>query len=177
MAAEGWFVTRTECRREITAATSIAKAGFLVYFPLRTVEVRHARKLTEETRPLFPRYVFAHGVLANAGKVNFCRGAIRRGLIVDSNGNASVVSERIIDGIKRREEALRRRPKHDGSSGYIAGEIIRIERGPYASFDVQYIGEENGKAMVLAQLFGSGRLATIDIGDLPRCPRHDMEAA
>lgn len=53
-----WFVAYTKPHRERAAQVQLGLQDFATFLPLRTATIRHARRLTDVHRPLFPRYVF-----------------------------------------------------------------------------------------------------------------------
>jgi transcriptional antiterminator RfaH len=55
---EGWIALYTKPRQENVAIVNIERQGFEVYCPTIIRTRRHARKVEQVRRPLFPAYVF-----------------------------------------------------------------------------------------------------------------------
>lgn len=56
---EGWIALCTKPNQEQTAITNIERQGFEAYCPTIMRTRKHARKVDQVRRPLFPSYVFA----------------------------------------------------------------------------------------------------------------------
>lgn len=56
--SERWYVVHTHPNAEARAFDNLARQGFHPYLPRFLSERRHARKVEEVLRPLFPRYLF-----------------------------------------------------------------------------------------------------------------------
>lgn len=53
-----WYVVHTRPNGEQAALANLLCQGFRAYLPQHLRQRRHARKLTQVRRPLFPRYLF-----------------------------------------------------------------------------------------------------------------------
>lgn len=167
-----WFGVQTKTAREITASISIAEKGFTVFLPLRTVVVTHARQQRQKERALFPRYLFVTGrlntanELIDAGKINYCRGVLSKGLMCDADGDPQPISDKIINDIRRREELARARAG-EVTTGYEPGETFQIQRGRFASLSARYVGEEKGQVLAFVTMFGKDHLVELDFAEVP----------
>ncbi len=56
--ASGWFVITTHPQREAYALDNLGRQGFVAYCPMIIRRIRHARRVRDVPRPLFPSYVF-----------------------------------------------------------------------------------------------------------------------
>lgn len=56
--SESWVVANTHPHKEHVALDNLERQGFLAYCPRVHRRVRHARRLQQVLRPLFPGYVF-----------------------------------------------------------------------------------------------------------------------
>jgi transcriptional antiterminator RfaH len=56
--SDSWVVASTHPLREQAAAENLGRQGFHVYYPKIWKRIRHARRLQNVLRPLFPGYVF-----------------------------------------------------------------------------------------------------------------------
>ena len=59
-AAGAWGVVNTQPRRERIALENLARQAFKAWCPLVRRRVRHARRVHDVLRPLFPGYLFVH---------------------------------------------------------------------------------------------------------------------
>lgn len=57
-ATDHWFVVNSQPSREHIAHAHLERQGFCVYLPKVKKIIRHARRIRETARPLFPGYVF-----------------------------------------------------------------------------------------------------------------------
>lgn len=55
-----WYVIRTKPRQEDVARLNYEQQGFITYLPKILAVTRHARKVRQVTRPLFPGYIFLY---------------------------------------------------------------------------------------------------------------------
>jgi transcription antitermination factor NusG len=53
-----WFVVNTHSNREDLAGRNLANQGYEVYAPVLQKQIRHARRVRQVLRPLFPGYLF-----------------------------------------------------------------------------------------------------------------------
>lgn len=54
----GWAVINTQPHREHIAVENLQRQDFIPYCPLIRRHLRHARRVTDVLRPLFPGYLF-----------------------------------------------------------------------------------------------------------------------
>ena len=55
---KSWYAIRTKPRQEEIAKLNFEKQNFITYLPKVKTTIRHARKITNAARPLFPGYLF-----------------------------------------------------------------------------------------------------------------------
>ncbi len=55
-----WYAIRTKPRQEDVAKLNYEKQGLITYLPKILTVIRHARKVRQVPRPLFPGYLFLH---------------------------------------------------------------------------------------------------------------------
>ena len=58
IAPDTWIVTSTHPHKERMAVENLSRQGFHAYCPRIRKRVRHARRMQQVLRPLFPSYVF-----------------------------------------------------------------------------------------------------------------------
>src|SRR6185312_3505160 len=76
-----WLVVNTQPNREFLAADNLMTQGYHVYAPVIRKQTRHARRVREVLRPLFPGYLF----------VRRCAAEMRWRPILSTMGVRSVV--------------------------------------------------------------------------------------
>lgn len=166
--AEQWFVVRTKQARETVAACSIASEGFHVFLPVRLIDRSHAGKRERVSRPLFPRYLFVQfdKDTTQFGKLNFCRGVASKGLMCSAMDRPLVVPDKIIADIRDRERVMLAEAGKV-TSGYHAGDTFPLQKGPWASIEATYMGEELGQVMVSVTLLGREHIIWIPFEEVP----------
>lgn len=127
--ADSWIVASTHPHKEQVALDNLGRQGFHAYCPRIRRRIRHARRLQQVLRPLFPGYVF---IQLNPQKEQWrsisstmgVRSLIRFG---DRPGN---IPDKFIQGLLATEEdgavALPR-----ARDRYLPGERVRIREGPF----------------------------------------------
>jgi len=60
VATGAWAVVNTQPHRERMALENLVRQAFKAYCPLVRRRIRHARRVHEVLRPLFPGYLFVH---------------------------------------------------------------------------------------------------------------------
>jgi len=55
-----WYAVHTKSRDEVRARTEFERQGFEVYLPMVLSRIQHARKLSWQSRPFLPGYLFLH---------------------------------------------------------------------------------------------------------------------
>lgn len=167
---ERTFVVRTAARMEVSTAVEItAKTGIQVFMPVRQVQISHARKITTESRALFPNYIFPIFVEAEKryGAIRHLRGKPR--LLCDIDGIPMPVPATVIADLRRGEIAYRAQ-SGEIRTGWAPGDVFKLPVGRYADFEARYIGEVDGQVSVIVTLFGQDFVHTLSAKDVP--PNH-----
>jgi len=97
-----WYVVHTQPHGEQTALANLLRQGFRAYLPQYLRRRRHARKLTQVSRPLFPRYLFVN-INIERERWRAIRSTIGVMHLVGTEERPSPVPEGIIEGISARE--------------------------------------------------------------------------
>ncbi len=124
--ASQWVVVNTHPSRERYASEHLIRQGYEVYCPMGVKRIRHARRVQDVPRPLFPSYLFAsvdlsvqpwRPILSTYG----VRSVIRSGdtpQTLDS-GFIAALKAREVDGLVRRPE-----------SPFLVDQHVLIQEGP-----------------------------------------------
>ncbi len=122
----GWIVVTTHPHRELFAGEHLVRQDYNVYCPLIAKNVRHARRIYEVRRALFPGYLFIErspsfilrSILGTFG----VRSVVRNGDIpaLLPSGFVTSLKAREIDGVIKEQEA----PLEPGQA-------VTIDGGPF----------------------------------------------
>ncbi len=121
-----WAAINTHPHRENVAVQNLARQNFQVYFPREIKRIRHARRLKDVMRPLFPGYVFAQVT----SKLTMWRPILStygvRGLVRFGDRPAYVHGD-FIEGLRAREiDGVIAKP----AIPYQLGQEVRLNGGP-----------------------------------------------
>jgi transcriptional antiterminator RfaH len=158
-----WYAVLTKPAREKYASENLERQGFIVFLPME--HIFHNRRL-KCIRPLFNRYVFVSFDVDTApwvkiGSTYGCRDVVRNGA-----GAPSPISSRIITAIRNRDE----RPPDPFTTGYRAGQTIKILDGPFASFPATFLAEEAESCDILVEIFGRSTLCHVPLDQIADDP-------
>ena len=150
--SERWFLVHTQPKSERKAEMHLGAQGFRTHLPTIQKTIRHARQLRTVRAPLFPRYLF---------------------LILDPDGTAGYRSRALLAFLRFLPADDRPVPVPEGivetliqntdeanltlfSRGLVAGQSVRILRGPFADF----VGtlerlDDAGRVRVLLDMMGT----------------------
>ncbi len=146
-AGGAWIAVSTHCHKERVAITNLERQGFHTYCPMIHRRIRHARRLTQALRPLFPGYVFIRldperdqwrSVLSTIGVRTLIRFGDRFG----------VVPREFVEMLKARER--------DGAvplprfrEEYAPGELVRFRDGPFSGAVARVLNASESDRLVL----------------------------
>lgn len=124
-----WIAASTHAHKEPMAITNLERQGFNAYCPMIKRRVRHARKLSEVLRPLFPGYVFIRldldrdqwrPIMSTFGVRNLIRFGDRLGALPSAFVETLLAREQ--DGAVTLPPA---------KAAYAPGEQVRLREGPF----------------------------------------------
>lgn len=124
-----WCVVQTQVNCEFKAVAHLENQGYEVFAPKYKKWITHARKKTEVTRPLFPRYIF---ILIDFSKDRWrsIRSTYGVSSIIMNGELPSRISKTIIEGLKHRASAeghISLAPKHN----FKEGDQVKILTGAF----------------------------------------------
>ncbi len=96
-----WYVVHTKASKEENAAHHLRNQGFETYLPRYRKTRRHARKVDEVLRPLFPRYLFVRLDL-EADRWHAVHGTIGVSRMIGGE-TPTAAPDGVVDAIKTRE--------------------------------------------------------------------------
>ncbi len=159
----GWAVVNTQPHREHIAVENLQRQDFIPYCPLIQRRRRHARRVMDVLRPLFPGYLFV--------KVNPDRERWRPMLstlgvrsIVRCGGEVSLLEDGFIQAIRAREvDGVVSRPQ----SPYQVGQEVRRNGGAFDGLVGTIIElHERERLTVLMQMLGGAVKVRLNEGQL-----------
>ncbi|MEQ9325843.1 MAG: transcriptional activator RfaH [Rhodospirillales bacterium] len=99
-----WYVVQTQASAEDKAEFHLKRQGFATYLPRFRKTVRHARRVREAIRPLFPRYLFVW-IDVTAQQWRSIASTVGVATLVTAGDRPLPVPDEIIDDIRRREDS------------------------------------------------------------------------
>jgi transcriptional antiterminator RfaH len=152
---QSWVAASTHPHKESTAISNLLRQGFEAYCPLVRRRQRHARKVQQVLRPLFPGYVFVsvdptqqhwRPILSTIG----IRTLVRFG---DSLG---LLPARFVETL-RSHEIEGAVSLGCSSLSYAPGDKVRLCEGPFEGLIATVLGVEDHKRLrILMQLLNRG---------------------
>jgi len=146
-----WFVVRTQPHPEEKAVRHLGNQGFSTYLPRYRRRVRHARRVVNALRPLFPGYLFVHLDRAEM-RWRSINGTIGVRYVLTDGDVPRCVPDRIVEEIRARED-------EGGAVKLLSrlkrGQTVRLLHGPLA--EVEGLFEEmrdDQRVVLLFSLLG-----------------------
>jgi transcriptional antiterminator RfaH len=140
-----WVAVNTHPHRERLAVENLARQHFNVYCPSELRRVRHARRVQDVTRPIFPGYVFAEvdpdlslwrSILSTYG--------VRA--VISYGDRPAFVEAGFIEGMRAREiDGVIAKPV----TPYKVGQDIRLNGGPFDGLVAKIIEMNEKDRLVL----------------------------
>ena len=129
-----WYVAQLKPNGFHKAQLNLHQQGFECFMPMRKVTIKHARKFSNDLRPVFPGYIFIRFALTqgNWRKINSTLGVNK--LISFKEGLPTRIPEALIAGLQDRcDKKNILKPINDWQSG----ETARVVSGVFSDFIVQ----------------------------------------
>lgn len=147
-----WVAINSHPHREHIALENLTRQGFEAYCPMIQRQVRHARRITDVRRPLFPSYLFARINLAHRWRPILSTFGVRT--LVRFGDHPSFVENGLIESLRAREvDGVIVKP----SETYRVGQQVRMRGGPFDGLVATIIDmDEKDRLMVLMDLLNQG---------------------
>ena len=149
-----WFVVQSRPHKELFASRNLENQGYRVFLPRLRKSIRHARRLREVERPLFPRYLF----------VELDLGTQRWRPILGTYGVTHLITEnaRPLPAPRGLIEAFIARADSsdvvDLSPALAPGQNVELLSGPFAGKIGALVSHDGaGRVRVLLELLGGQR--------------------
>ena len=162
---ERWFLVHTQPKSERKAEMHLGAQGFRTHLPTIQKTIRHARQLRTVRAPLFPRYLF---LILDPERDRWLsvQSTVGVSSLFTCDDRPIPVPEGIVETlIENTDEANLTL----FSRGLVAGQSVRILRGPFADF----VGtlerlDEAGRVRVLLDMMGTA--VPVALGRSAICP-------
>jgi transcriptional antiterminator RfaH len=161
-----WYCIQHQPARGETAALELIRQGFEVWHPLRPATVRHARKVTQVLRPVFPGYIFVRfDVQRDRWRCIVSTRGVHR-LFYSSPETPWPVRPGIIEALQA-EQAAAGSLDRPADSLIRAGATVRINPGsPMGDQMGPVLRVDGGKVTVEVALFGRPIRVRVPVTDL-----------
>ena len=154
-----WAVINTHVHRERFAVENLDRQGFEVYCPSVMRRIRHARRMRDVTRPMFPGYVF---VRVEVGRTLWRPLLSTFGVrsVVRCGDQISLLDEDFIVALRAREvDGYVTKP----TTPYRVGQDVRIAGGPFDGLVAKIVEmSEKNRLVVLMNLLNNSVRVKID---------------
>ena len=148
-----WYVVHTHARAEATAAAHLERQGFQTYCPKYLKRRSHARRVTTEPAPFFPRYIFV-AIDLGSQRWRAVRSTIGVSYLVGWEKGPASVGDTVVADLRAREDASGFIPQKD-TSNFRRGDCVRFRNGAFSAvsglFDCM---TDSGRVAVLLDLLG-----------------------
>lgn len=147
------FVVTTHPNRELLAVENLIRQDFRAYCPLIWKRIRHARRQSDEKRPLFPSYIFVEYRESLAVRPILSTVGVRS--VVRTGDKPALVSRSLVDEFKAREVngVVTSRP-----NDFAVGQHVRIGHGTLSGIATTIIQmKARDRVTVLLQFLGEQR--------------------
>lgn len=160
-----WFALVVVSNHEFATRDALRAAGVPEFLPVFTREIRWSDRINITTRPLFSGYIFARFDPTFATKVCETRGVLR---ILSMSGKPCPISDDEIANLRLAIEA----PAPVAPCAYVAGETVRVERGPFAGVSgVVSRVKDQTTLYIPVEILGRSVSVQIDAADLAKPER------
>ncbi len=151
-ATDQWYVATTLPHMEAGAAGRLQDQGFEVFLPLHRKTIRHARRLSDVVRPVFPGYLF---IRMDTGRCRWraVNGTQGIGHLIASGASPLPVRSGVVEALK---EATDSEGLLHLANGLEPGDTVRLKDGPFANTIGTLLSlRPNDRCQVLISWLGS----------------------
>lgn len=141
---KAWYLIQCKARQDARAEENLRRQGFLCFRPMYEGESPSAKKAKGIAESLFPGYLFVQlGAQDNWSVLRSTRGVLR---VVSFGGKPTAIDTTLVEQLRQRRFVTQ-----EPGVQLVSGEMVRIEEGPFASFDAVFL-EMDGDARVVLLL-------------------------
>jgi transcriptional antiterminator RfaH len=148
-----WYVVHTHARAEATAVAHLERQGFETYCPRYLKRRSHARRITLEPAPFFPRYIFIAMDMATQ-RWRAVRSTLGVSYLVGSEEGPTPVTEAVVAKLRASEDPRGFIPM-EARPPFLRGDRVRLCDGIFSSTMGVFDGiADSGRVAVLLELLG-----------------------
>jgi transcriptional antiterminator RfaH len=147
-----WYVVLTRSGLEAQAQAHLERQNYGVYYPRLLCRRRRLGRRVQAIVPLFPRYLFAQLAVGvqDLAPIRSTRGVVG---LVKFGGEYAVVSERVIEQLRGREDPRLR--LHHLDDRLKPNARVRVSSGPFYGLEGIFLHESGAdRVTVLLNLLG-----------------------
>lgn len=162
-ANEAWLVIITQPNREAVAVEHLQNQDFDVYCPMFVKRIRHARRVYDAHRPLFPGYIFTR-LSRESASWRPILGTFGVRSIVKSGEVPATLSGAFIEALRVREiDGTVSKPQ----TPFVAGQKVAVRGGSLDGLVGEIIElRDNERVVVLLQLLNQQTKAHLTVAQL-----------
>jgi len=168
-----WCVVVSKVNGEAYAAARLEEQGYRVFVPLCLLRRKHAGKVEEVIRPLFPRYLFV-GIAQGQAFLPICNTPGVSFVLRDKANRPLTIQPGILrvihDRCQRDGGALSLIPERVGAAWKPGRTKLRIRDGVFARWPGLFKSCDNARVTVLLSLFGRETEVTLGLDDVEEEP-------
>jgi len=144
----GWYLVYTKPRQEEVARINLEQQGYTCYLPLIEIEKIRRRKAVLVTEPMFARYLFIQLDRSTTGKSwSPIRSTLGVSTLVHFGGQPTKVDDRLIDGLRQREQHL------EAQALFTSGDKVVVTEGAFAGLEAIFqANDAEQRAIILLEI-------------------------
>jgi len=153
-----WYVVATKPNGERLAEANLRQQGFVPYLPQMMTTRRHARRVEQVKRPLFPGYLFVQ-LDADTARWRSINGTFGVRHILTNNGQPQALNEGFVEALLGREV--------DGlidmrGPGFGVGDVVQVLSGSFAERIGRILSADHaGRVRLMLNLMGGDVVSTM----------------
>jgi transcriptional antiterminator RfaH len=161
--AGGWIVVSTHPHREDYVVENLQRQDFTVYCPTIVKRIRHARRVSDARRPLFPGYLFVERETA-LHRWRPILGTFGVRSVVRHGDTPAILPEGVVRSLKAREvDGVIQKPE----APFRTGQQVAVSGGPFDGIAGQIIElRENDRVLLLLDILNRKTKIHIDAKNL-----------
>lgn len=158
-----WYVVHTQPAKERLAVVNLERQRFPCFLPQVRRRVRHARRVSDVLRPLFPRYLFV-ALDVTVDRWRAVRSTLGVSALIMEGDGPKPVPAGLVEGLMAAADGA---GGFDFSRHLVAGDRVRFLQGPFADRLGRIVEMSDvERVRVLLEILGTERAVEVDAGSL-----------
>ena len=160
--ARKWYVVHTHARAEATAVAHLERQGFETYCPRYLKRRSHARRVTLEPAPYFPRYIFVAMDVATQ-RWRAVRSTLGVSYLVGSEECPIPVTDAVLAKLRASEDTSGFIPM-ESKPHFLRGDSVQLREGIFSAYAGLFEGMvDSCRVAVLLELLGRKVRVVLDV--------------